>query len=69
MLVISQTVEDWDKLFNEVKINHGAREKARLQYDHYDDKLEKLVKARNDKNYKNLPETENEIKLFERVII
>lgn len=52
---------------------HGAdklielRKNSRMEYDHYDEKLEKLVHARLEKHSKNIAETEQEIKKFERV--
>ena len=68
MITLSQNTEDWDKLFVEVSNNHALREKARLTYDHYDEKLERILKVKNDKAYRNIQESEKEIKSFERVI-
>lgn len=67
MQIINKNTEEWDKLFIEVSNNHALREKARLTYDHYDEKLEKILKVRNDKAYRNISESEKEIKSFERV--
>lgn len=67
MQIINKNTEEWDKLFIEVSNNHALREKAKLTYDHYDEKLEKILKVRNDKAYRNISESEKEIKSFERV--
>ena len=58
---------EWDKLFEEAKINIIQRETLRRIYDHYDEKFEKLVKTRNDKSQKNIPESKNETERFDRV--
>ena len=57
---------EWDKLFNEVKQNMTKREEARQIYDHYDEKMEKLVKERNEKLAKKIQEDEKDIAKFNR---
>lgn len=65
-LLSKQTLE-WDKHFTEAKNNVTQREDFRRKYDHYDEKLEKIVKNRNDKTFKGISETQKEIDLFDRV--
>jgi len=57
---------EWDKLFNEVKQNMTKREEARQVYDHYDEKMEKLVKERNEKLAKKEQEDIKDIEKFDR---
>jgi len=57
---------EWDKLFNEVKQNMAKREEARQVYDHYDEKMEKLVKERNEKLAKKEQEDIKDIEKFDR---
>ena len=57
---------EWDKLFNEVKQNMTKREEARQIYDHYDEKMEKLVKERNEKLAKKEQEDIKDIEKFDR---
>jgi hypothetical protein len=66
---LAKQTAEWDKLFDEAKKNIQQREQMRSLYDHYDEKLEKLVKNRNEKFARGLQETEKEIERFERVII
>jgi len=65
-ILANQTVE-WDRIFEDSKKNVALREQFRMTYDHYDEKLEKLVKARNDKAQRNQNETQKEIEKFDRV--
>lgn len=65
-LLAIQTSE-WDKLFEEAKKAVAQREETRRAYDHYDEKLEKLVKNRNEKMQKGIGETPKEIERFDRV--
>ena len=57
---------EWDKLFNDVKENINKREEARKIYDHYDEKMEILVKERNEKLAKKENEDINDIEKFDR---
>lgn len=57
----------WDELYAEVKACINQREELRRTYDHYDEKLEKLVKLRNEKLAKNSEEKPSDITEFERV--
>lgn len=59
--------QQWDKLFEEAKANIHQREAIRRVYDHYDEKFEKLVRLRNDRATKNIPESQKETERFDRV--
>ena len=65
-MLASQTAE-WDRNFDDVKKNIAIREEYRRTYDHYDEKLEKLVKIRSEKSIKGMEETPKEAQNFERV--
>ncbi len=58
--------QEWDNLFNEVKSALQKREESRKIYDHYDEKMEKLVKDRNEKLQKRIEENPKDIEKFER---
>jgi hypothetical protein len=58
--------QEWDNLFNEVKSALQKREESRKIYDHYDEKMEKLVKERNEKLQKRIEENSKDIEKFER---
>jgi hypothetical protein len=60
---------DWDKYFEEAKTHLATREVFRKTYDHYDMKMEKLVKVRNERLAKGLEESPKDIEVFERVFI
>jgi hypothetical protein len=60
---------EWDKLFDEVRVNINQRETLRRVYDHYDEKFEKLVKVRNEKAMRNIQEVPKEIECFDRVFV
>lgn len=66
---LSQLSNDWEKLYSEVNQHLHQREENRQVYDHYDEKMEKLVRSRNDKLAKNHNESQKEIEKFERVTI
>ena len=57
---------EWDKIFNDVQNGLQKREEARKIYDHYDEKMEKLVKERNEKLQKKIDENIKDIEKFER---
>jgi len=59
----------WDSQYLEVSNSIEKREQARITYDHYDQKLENLVKTRNDKLSKGEMESMKEIQYFEDVMI
>jgi hypothetical protein len=61
--IMSMSVE-WDKYFSEIKANLKNRDAMRFVYDHYDEKMEKLVKRRN--RYGSA-ESQKFLKTFERV--
>lgn len=66
---MSQFANEWDKLHNEVNQLLHQREESRQVYDHYDEKMEKLVRNRNDKLARHHNESQKEIDKFERVTI
>ncbi len=67
--MISTQTQEWDRNFADAKKNIAMRDEFRRTYDHYDEKLEKLVRARNLKGTKNQAETPKEIDSFESVKI
>ena len=58
--------QEWNNLNNEVQSVLAKREEARKNYDHYDEKMEKLVKERNEKLQKKIDENIKDIEKFER---
>ena len=60
---------DWDKLHAEVQENLQRRESAREVYDHYDSKMEGLVRTRNEKLARHQSESAKDIEKFDRVYI
>ena len=64
---LQQMTDEWDKLFAEVNDNLNKRKSAREIYDHYDQKMEDLVRARNDKLSRHVQESVKEIEKFDRV--
>ena len=58
--------QEWDNLYNEVRSAMEKREESRKIYDHYDEKMEKLVKERNEKLQKRIEENSKDIEKFER---
>jgi hypothetical protein len=67
-ILCNQTL-DWERNFDDAKKNIAMREEFRRTYDHYDEKLEKLVKSRQDKATRGVRESDKEIQQFERVKI
>jgi hypothetical protein len=65
--VLQKEANDWHLLFNDTKQQITKRETLRKTYDHYDEKLEKLFKAKQDKFKKNINETNKELELLTRV--
>lgn len=65
--IIASQTKEWDRNFLDTKKNISIRDEFRRTYDHYDEKLEKLVRARNLKSSKNQQETPKEIESFDRV--
>ena len=57
---------EWNKKFTEVQNSLNNREETRKVYDHYDEKMEKLVKDRNNKLSKGENEHIKDIEKFER---
>lgn len=60
---------DWDKYFNEIRANLKHREHLRFAYDHYDEKMEKLVKKRTGYLQSGKTESARFLAVFERVNI
>jgi hypothetical protein len=65
--ILAAATAEWDKYFEEARINLLTRENYRRTYDHYDEKMEKLVRIRNDKMYRGIQETPKEIDHFDGV--
>lgn len=65
--LISRTSE-WDQIFSRIKNSFNDRENKRKIFDHYDEKMEKLIKNKAEKIQKNIPENKKDIELYERVI-
>ena len=64
---LAASTATWDKYFEDARGNILTRDNYRRTYDHYDGKMEKLVKIRNEKLYKGIQETQKEIEQFDRV--
>lgn len=58
---------EWGGDFQSVKLLLDKREEARKEYDHYDEKLEKIYKSREEKLRKGENITAKEIEYYERV--
>jgi len=64
---LAASTATWDKYFEDARSNILTRDNYRRTYDHYDEKMEKLVRIRNEKLYKGIQETQKEIEQFDRV--
>lgn len=64
--VICKQTAEWDNLFLEAKKCISQRDSIRKLYDHYDEKMEKRVKIRNEKFMRGIKETDTEIESFDR---
>jgi hypothetical protein len=64
---LNSRTSEWDQIFSRIKTSYEERENKRKTYDHYDEKMEKLVINKTEKIKKNIPETKKEIDLYERV--
>ncbi len=60
---------DWAKYYEELNLLYKQREEIRRKYDHYDEKLEKIIKSRDEKAFKKIPETQQDLAKFDRVFI
>ena len=67
IISIQSQANDWGILFNDVKSQILKREDLRKKYDHYDEKLEKLYKTRQERLKKNITESNKETELLRRV--
>ena len=57
----------WHVLYNEVNLAINKRNELRRLYDHYDGKLERVLKTRTNKYEYDVEESKDEITYFERV--
>ena len=64
---LQSLVTEWDKQYNEVQTNLKRRDESREIYDHYDKKMEELVRNRNEKLFRNQSESAKDIEKFDRV--
>ena len=64
---LTAATSEWAKLFSEVKTMTKKREEARKVHDHYEEKMEELLKIRYDKNKNGQTESNDEIQKFDRV--
>lgn len=62
---VKQMTDEWMNLFREAKIAIEKREKDRREYEHYDEKMEDIMKERAEKN----SETPKDIEFYNRVRI
>ena len=63
---IAQDTVKWDSCFAEIESLMKQRSEKRKTYDHYDEKMEKLVKERNERFAKNKSESTKDVEIFER---
>ena len=63
---IAQDTIKWDTCFTEIDTLIKQRSEKRKAYDHYDEKMEKLVKERNERFAKNKGESAKDVEIFER---
>jgi len=61
-------MSDWAKYYEDINNLYKQRENLRRIYDHYDEKLEKFIKNRDEKAFKKIPETQQEVAKFDRVL-
>ncbi len=66
---IKDEIQNWEKSLNDIDQLYVEREKLRKLYDHYDRKMEKLVRKRFEMINKKITETLQEEKKFDRVYI
>jgi hypothetical protein len=57
----------WNFLFNELKGKICKREESRKIYDHYEEKMDKMVKQRSEKIRRNIMETPKDYEFYKRV--
>lgn len=67
MVSIGATMSDWGKYYEDINNLHKQRENMRRIYDHYDEKMEKFIKIRDEKAFRNVNETQAELTKFGRV--
>jgi len=59
--------DEWVNHFREVQAFISKREEARRRYDHYDEKLENMLKTRAEKALKGVNEQTKELEFYGRV--
>jgi hypothetical protein len=64
---ITAGTKDWQLFFNDAKTKISKREQVRKNYDHYDEKLEKLYKSKLERMRKNQQDNQKEIDMIKRV--
>lgn len=67
MFSIGATMNDWGKYYEDINNLYKQRENMRRIYDHYDEKMEKFIKIKEEKAFKNVQESQVELAKFERV--
>ena len=65
---LGEEIQNWGESLTDINDLHKQRENLRKIYDHYDQKMEKIVKHRFEKANKQMPETTTEESKFDRVI-
>ena len=60
-------MSEWNKYYEDINNLYKQRENLRKIYDHYDEKLEKFIKIRDEKAFKKITESHQEIEKFDRV--
>jgi hypothetical protein len=65
--MIGQKTSEWNANFEDIKKHIAIRAEYRRTYDHYDEKMEKLVKIRNEKLQRGQQENVKDMEAFERV--
>ncbi len=61
------SIEEWNKYFAECRTHLKTRDQYRFKYDHYDDKMGKLVKDRDKHHANGKEESTGFIQKFDRV--
>lgn len=67
MQAIGTTMNEWSKFYEDINELCKQRDNLRRIYDHYDEKMEKLIKARDEKAFRKMQETQSDITKFDRV--
>lgn len=65
--ISSNKTDEWLNGFSEIKVMLDEREKLRLDYDHYDDKFEGIIKERDDRKKNGEIEDQKDFEKYQRV--